>query len=104
MKKVLPLSFLILVSVLIALFFFRNSVNDNPNLKKFRESPLSADQAGTYKVRLTATQKAKGAQAATIAEIAGQLIQYEQSPGHFVSRWTQITALSIQGRPASAEE
>ncbi|RZA22996.1 MAG: HEAT repeat domain-containing protein [Proteobacteria bacterium] len=104
MKKVLPLSFLILVSVLVALFFLRNPLSDNPNLKRFRESGLSAEQAGTYEVRLTATQKAQGATPATIAEIAGQLIQYEQSPGHIVSRWKEISALSIQGRSASAQD
>lgn len=104
MKKVIPLSFLVIVSVAVALFFVANPLRSSDSLKLFQKEGLSSEQAGRYLVSLKATRSRKGQAAEVISQIDGKLLQYEQSPSTIVSRWSEISGLSIQDRQASVSE
>lgn len=104
MKKVIPLSFLILVTLLVSIYVLKNPLSETPSIKVHAKHKLGPDKTGVYRVSLRATQSREGKEERPLAQIQGTLVQYEQSPGLLVSRWREISAFAMQDRVPSVED
>lgn len=103
MKKLIYLGLLLAFGALLYLKWPKGGIHEKA-LELYRLQGLGSDLKAEYRVELKAVQKSKGKEDNVLALVSGKLSQVEQSPGVYVSQWSDITKLSSGSKTASPDD